>query len=126
MLRIEDLSFWEKSAYFEKIDFLIVGSGIVGMSTALFLRKKYTRAKIVIIERGYLPTGASSKNAGFTCFGSPTELYDDLKNIKEEEVWETFSNRYNGLKCLFELIPTKAIDYASCCLLYTSPSPRDR
>ena len=40
MLRIEDLSFWEKSAYFEKIDFLIVGSGIVGMSTALFLRKK--------------------------------------------------------------------------------------
>ena len=82
MLRIQDLSFWEKSAYFEKIDFLIVGSGIVGMSTALFLRKKYAHAKIVIIERGYLPTGASSKNAGFTCFGSPTELYDDLKNIK--------------------------------------------
>ena len=103
-----------KSAYFEKIDFLIVGSGIVGMSTAVFLRKKYTNANIVIIERGYLPTGASSKNAGFTCFGSPTELYDDLKNIKEKEVWETFSNRYNGLKCLFELIPRKAINYVSC------------
>lgn len=114
MLRIEDLSFWEKSAYFEKIDFLIVGSGIVGMSTALFLRKKYAHAKIVIIERGYLPTGASSKNAGFTCFGSPTELYDDLKNIKEKEVWETFSNRYNGLMCLFELIPPNAFDYVSC------------
>jgi glycine/D-amino acid oxidase-like deaminating enzyme len=114
MLRIEDLSFWEKSAYFEKIDFLIVGSGIVGMSTALFLRKKYADAKIVIIERGYLPTGASSKNAGFTCFGSPTELYDDLKSMKENEVWETFSNRYNGLKCLFELIPPKAIDYVPC------------
>tara|TARA_B100001059_G_C17822097_1_gene578955 strand:- start:1347 stop:2474 length:1128 start_codon:yes stop_codon:yes gene_type:complete len=113
MLRIEDLSFWEKSAYFEKIDFLIVGSGIVGMSTALFLRKKYTHAKIVIIERGYLPTGASSKNAGFTCFGSPTELYDDLQNIKEKDVWETFSNRYNGLKCLFELISPNAIDYVS-------------
>ena len=114
MLRIEDLSFWEKSAYFEKIDFLIVGSGIVGMSTALFLRKKYTDANIVIIERGYLPTGASSKNAGFTCFGSPTELYDDLKNMKENEVWETFSNRYNGLKCLFELISQEAINYVSC------------
>ena len=113
MLRIQDLSFWEKSAYFEKIDFLIVGSGIVGMSTALFLRKKYTHAKIVIIERGYLPTGASSKNAGFTCFGSPTELYDDLQNIKEKEVWKTFSNRYNGLKCLFELISPNAIDYVS-------------
>lgn len=78
------------------------------------MRKKYADAKIVIIERGYLPTGASSKNAGFTCFGSPTELYDDLKSMKENEVWETFSNRYNGLKCLFELIPPKAIDYVPC------------
>jgi len=114
MLRIEDLSFWEKSVYFENIDFLIVGSGIVGMSTALFLRKKYRDASIVIIERGYLPTGASSKNAGFTCFGSPTELYDDLKNMNESEVWETFANRYNGLKCLFELIPPNSINYVSC------------
>ncbi len=114
MLRIEDLSFWEKSTYFEKIDFLVVGSGIVGMSTALFLRKKYDTAKIVIIERGYLPSGASSKNAGFTCFGSPTELYDDLKTINESEVWETFANRYNGLKCLFELIPSSSINYVAC------------
>ena len=111
MLRIDELSFWEKSSYFDKIDFAIIGSGIVGMSTALFLRKKYKDAKIVILERGYLPTGASSKNAGFTCFGSPTELYDDLKTINEQLVWETFANRYNGLKCLFELVDQKSIDY---------------
>ena len=34
MLRIDELSFWEKTSYFENIDFLIIGSGIVGMSTS--------------------------------------------------------------------------------------------
>jgi gamma-glutamylputrescine oxidase len=114
MLRIDELSFWEKSSYFENIDFLIIGSGIVGMSTALFLKVKYPKAKIVIIERGYLPTGASSKNAGFTCFGSPTELYDDLQHISEHQVWETFSDRYNGLKSLFELVEPESIQYDAC------------
>ena len=114
MLRFDELSFWEKSSYFEKTDFLIIGSGIVGMSTALYLRKQYNDARIVIIERGYLPTGASSKNAGFTCFGSPTELYDDLKNIDEKTVWDTFSNRYSGLKSLFELVDDKTFHYEPC------------
>ena len=114
MLQIDQLSFWEKRSYFENIDFLIIGSGIVGMSTALFLRKKYKDSKITILERGYLPTGASSKNAGFTCFGSPTELFDDLKTMNEKLVWETFTNRYNGLKCLFELVSENAIKYSQC------------
>ena len=114
MLQINQLSFWEKRGYFENIDFLIIGAGIVGMSTALFLRKKYKNAKITILERGYLPTGASSKNAGFTCFGSPTELYDDLKTMNEKLVWETFSNRYYGLQCLFELVSQSEINYSAC------------
>lgn len=114
MLQIDQLSFWEKKSYFEEIDFLIIGAGIVGMSTALFLRKKHKNAKISILERGYLPTGASSKNAGFTCFGSPTELFDDLKTIDSKLVWETFSNRYYGLQCLFELVNQSSINYTAC------------
>ena len=114
MLRIDELSFWEKTSYFENIDFLIIGSGIVGISTSLYLKTKYPNAKIVILERGYLPTGASSKNAGFTCFGSPTELFDDLNTMDEHQVWETFSDRYHGLKCLFDLIDPKAIEYDPC------------
>jgi glycine/D-amino acid oxidase-like deaminating enzyme len=114
MLRIDELSFWEKTSYFENIDFLIIGSGIVGMSTSLYLKTKYPNAKIVIIERGYLPTGASSKNAGFTCFGSPTELFDDLNSMDEKLVWKTFSDRYHGLKCLFDLVDPKSIEYDPC------------
>ena len=104
MLRIDNLSYWEKSTYLENIDFLIIGSGIVGLSTAIFLKKKNKNYKVLVIDRGYLPTGASTKNAGFTCFGSPTELFDDLQNMNELTVWDTFSNRYMGLNTLFELV----------------------
>ena len=114
MLRIDNLSFWEKSAYLKNIDFLIIGSGIVGLSTSIFLKKRFKNSKVLVIERGYLPTGASTKNAGFTCFGSPTELYDDLKTMNESVVWDTFSNRYNGLKTLFELVPKENIEYQNC------------
>ena len=114
MLNIKDLSFWEKSLYFEGLDFTIIGAGIVGLSTAIFLKEKFPTSKILIIERGYLPSGASTKNAGFACFGSPTELYDDLSKISDEKVWNTFSLRYGGLKTLFELIDAKKFGYEKC------------
>ena len=114
MLRIDNLSYWEKSTYLENIDFLIIGSGIVGLSTAIFLKKKNKNYKVLVIDRGYLPTGASTKNAGFTCFGSPTELFDDLQNMNELTVWDTFSNRYMGLNTLFELVKKDKIAYREC------------
>ena len=67
MIPFSNLSYWERSIYTEGIDFTIVGSGIVGLSTALHLRKANPKAKITILERGYLPTGASTKNAGLAC-----------------------------------------------------------
>ena len=114
MLNNNELSYWEKSIYFEEIDFTIIGAGIVGLSTAIYLKEKFPASKVLILERGYLPSGASTKNAGFACFGSPTELHDDLQNISEENVWETFKMRHDGLKTLFELIDPKRIDYEKC------------
>lgn len=104
LLNIEQLSYWERKTYFEEVDFLIIGAGIVGFSTAIELKKKYPDAKILILERGYLPSGASSKNAGFACFGSVTELLDDLTKMDESNVWETVANRWNGLQNLKQLI----------------------
>jgi glycine/D-amino acid oxidase-like deaminating enzyme len=104
MLNIEQLSFWEKQTYFEEIDFLIVGAGIVGYSTAIHLREKYPNASILMLERGYLPSGASSKNAGFACFGSATELLDDLDQMDENTVWSTVQKRWEGLNYLKSII----------------------
>jgi len=114
MLFFNELSFWEREEYLKGIDFAIIGSGIVGMSTAIFLRKRYPTAKITILERGYLPTGASTKNAGFTCFGSPSELFDDLQKNTESQVWETFLLRYQGLQSLFQLVSSDKIDFSPC------------
>jgi gamma-glutamylputrescine oxidase len=113
LLNIEQLSYWERKTYFEEVDFLIIGAGIVGFSTAIELKKKYPDAKILILERGYLPSGASSKNAGFACFGSVTELLDDLTKMDESKVWETVANRWNGLQNLKQLIGEENLELES-------------
>jgi len=104
MLNIEELSYWERSQYFEGIDFLIIGAGIVGYSAALKLRTAHPIAKIVMMERGYLPSGASTKNAGFSCFGSASELLSDLETMSEETVWSTVEKRWKGLQRLTEIV----------------------
>ena len=114
MLFFNELSFWERKEYLNEIDFVIIGAGIVGMSTAVFLKKRFPSAKITILERGYLPSGASTKNAGFACFGSPTELFDDLQKNNEDKVWETFLLRYQGLQTLFSLVDKERINYQPC------------
>lgn len=111
MLEFSSLSYWERDRYISNNDFIIIGAGIVGYSTALELRKKYPDAKITILERGYLPTGASTKNAGFTCFGSPSELLDDLETSSEIEVQELIERRYSGLQILLERCGKSAINY---------------
>lgn len=111
MLPINQLSYWERQSYFEEIDFVVIGAGITGFNCALSLRKNHPNAKIVILERGYLPTGASSKNAGFACFGSATELIDDLKQMNEQEVWDTVQMRWEGLQKLRSVVGDKDLDF---------------
>ena len=83
-----NLSYWELKEWFSKIDFAIVGSGIVGLNCALQLKKIHPKATIIVLEKGMLPQGASTKNAGFACFGSLSEILDDLQSHTEEEVFK--------------------------------------
>ncbi|WP_439880035.1 NAD(P)/FAD-dependent oxidoreductase [Pontibacter sp. MBLB2868] len=105
------LSFWEKETYFGNIDVLIVGSGIVGLNAALHLKVSQPKLKILVSERGLLPTGASSKNAGFACFGSPSELLDDLSHHTEEQVFGLVARRWEGLQRLRKNLGDIKIDY---------------
>lgn len=109
-LNIEQLSFWERKTYFEDNEFVIIGAGIVGFSTAIELRKLHPTAKILILERGFLPSGASTKNAGFACFGSVTELLDDLTKSSEEQVFATVKKRWDGLQNIKHLVGEDAIE----------------
>lgn len=105
------LSYWEIKSWFTNVDFTIVGSGIVGLNCALSLRKKFHKSKILVLERGILPSGASTKNAGFACFGSVSEILDDLKSHSEEEVFELVKKRVDGLKFLRENLGDKNIGF---------------
>jgi len=106
-----NLSYWEYKTWLSNIDFAIIGSGIVGINCALSLRKKNPNSKIVVFERGILPSGASTKNAGFACFGSISEILDDLKTHSEEEVIQLVKNRVEGLKLLRNNLGDKQLDY---------------
>ncbi len=106
-----NFSFWEKKEWFSDVDFTVVGSGIVGLNTAITLRKKYPSAKIIVLERGVLPHGASTKNAGFACFGSISEILSDLNTHTEEEVLQLIEKRWKGLALLKQNLGANSIDY---------------
>lgn len=106
-----NLSFWEYKTWLSNIDFAIIGSGIVGLNCALELRKKHPKSKIIVFERGMLPSGASTKNAGFACFGSISEILEDLKNHSEEEVVQLVKSRVEGLKLLRKTLGDEQLNY---------------
>src|SRR6187402_709421 len=105
------LSYWELKNWFTNVDFTIVGSGIVGLHAGLRLREKYPESKILILEKGILPQGASTKNAGFACFGSISEIIEDLKSHSEEEVIQLIQKRWNGLQLLRKNLGDATIDF---------------
>ena len=106
-----NLSYWELKEWFSNIDFTIVGSGIVGLNCALQLKKIYPKARILILEKGILPQGASTKNAGFACFGSLSEIIDDLQTHSEQEVFELVKKRWEGLQLLRKNLGDRKIDF---------------
>lgn len=93
-------SYWERTAFFDDADVIVIGSGIVGLSAALHLKKKKPALNILVLERGFLPTGASTKNAGFACFGTVSEQLELLERASEEEVASLVAYKWQGLQRL--------------------------
>jgi gamma-glutamylputrescine oxidase len=93
-------SWWEISELHTRFDLIVIGAGLTGLFTSLFFKRNYPEKKILVLDRGYYPDGASTRNAGFACFGSAGELLDDLANEHEEEVLQRLHSRYRGLQKL--------------------------
>jgi len=105
-----NLSYWEKSSFIN-YDIIIVGGGLVGLSTAISIKEKAPHKRILVLERGLLPCGASTKNAGFACIGSLTELLDDLSMVSESEAIALVNLRKNGLLKLRQRLGDANIGY---------------
>ncbi|MBS9522941.1 FAD-binding oxidoreductase [Litoribacter alkaliphilus] len=106
------LSYWEKKNFIN-YDFIVVGAGIVGLSTAIHLKVKFPKKSVLVLERGIFPSGASSRNAGFACFGSLTEILDDLYHMDEDEVLELVARRFSGLSEIREVFGDHELGYES-------------
>lgn len=104
-------SYWEQQTFFNHYDVIIIGSGIVGLSAALHLKQQQPNLKITVLEKGFLPAGASTKNAGFACFGSVTELLSEIKTYGEETVFNLVAKRMKGLETLRENLGDDAISF---------------
>lgn len=110
MLRY-NLSYWERETFFKNFDVAVVGSGIVGLAAALHLKSMHPGLNVAILERGVLPAGASTRNAGFACFGSMTELLDDIARYGEDQVLTVVEKRWRGLQRLRALVGDENLDF---------------
>lgn len=108
---LSDTSYWESQQFLKGYDVLIIGSGIVGLNAAIRLKEASKNVKVGVLERGTLPNGASTKNAGFACFGSISELVEQKKKGDEQELLKLVEYRWRGLETLRNLLGEKAIKY---------------
>ncbi|HKK47076.1 MAG TPA: FAD-dependent oxidoreductase [Balneolaceae bacterium] len=104
-------SYWEQDSFLQPYDLIIVGAGIVGLSSALFYKRQHPEARVAVLERGFLPRGASTRNAGFACVGSISEHLADMGKESEENIKKRLFRRFNGLELLKKTLGEEAIGY---------------
>lgn len=108
------ITIWEKESFYATQDVLIAGSGLVGLWSAFYLKNKHPDLKVTILERGIIPTGASTRNAGFACFGSLSEVVSDGQMMGTEKMLELVEMRYKGLEKIQKHFRPKTIDFNLC------------
>jgi glycine/D-amino acid oxidase-like deaminating enzyme len=104
------LSFWERESSL-KYDYIIIGAGIIGLSAAITLKERSPHTSVLVLERGLLPAGASTKNAGFACFGTLTEILADMRLQGEETTLKLIEQRIRGLAMLRQRLGDGGLKY---------------
>ncbi|GLR16651.1 NAD(P)/FAD-dependent oxidoreductase [Portibacter lacus] len=106
------VSYWEAVTLLRDPDIVIIGGGLVGINAAISLKESQPDLDVLILERESFPLGASTRNAGFACFGSVTELLDDLEQDSEENVLSLLKSRVKGLGFLRNRVGDEHLHYS--------------
>lgn len=104
-------SYWESKQWLSDRNLVVVGGGIVGLSAALRVRELHPNWKITVIERHPFGGGGSTRNAGFACFGSATELREDRITLGDALALELVQKRWTGLQLLRKRLGDQALGY---------------
>jgi len=110
---LSNISVWENETYFAPQNIVIVGGGLMGLWTAITLKEQKPNLSITVVERNVTPLGASTRNAGFSCFGSPTELLHDAKTLGESAMLQIVEKRYKGIEKIKKYFGN-VIDFDAC------------
>lgn len=108
------LSFWEKDSYYADADIVIIGAGLMGLWSAYELKKAAPSLSITILEKNATPLGASTRNAGFACFGSLTELISDESTMGTAAMLSIVESRFKGIQKIRANFSDEAIQYDAC------------
>jgi len=108
------ISVWEKDAFYRDTDILIAGGGLMGLWTAFELLSRKPGIQVTICESRTLPALASTRNAGFACFGSPSEVWADLQVLGSDAAWEVVDMRYRGIAKIRQVLGDTTIDFDAC------------
>lgn len=95
-----DRSYWELKNWSSHYDLLIVGAGFTGLYTALYSKRKRPDWRIAVVDAGDYSRGASSRNAGFVCFGSPSEILSDIEAIGYDATIDLLRSRMIGCEAI--------------------------
>ncbi|MFN4008130.1 MAG: NAD(P)/FAD-dependent oxidoreductase [Chitinophagaceae bacterium] len=109
-----NISFWEQPVWYQPFDIIIVGAGILGLSCAIHAKQQHPTWRILVVEAHAIPTGASTRNAGFACFGSPTELLHDIEQTSESETLAIVEMRYKGIAQLRQWLGDEKLCFNPC------------
>ncbi|MES2774797.1 MAG: FAD-dependent oxidoreductase [Bacteroidota bacterium] len=108
------LSIWEKESFYKPVDIIITGSGLMGLWAAYELKSREPKLEILILDRNNIPMGASTRNAGFACFGSPTELLHNAETMGTFAMLDIVNARYRGIKKMRHVLGDTVIGFEAC------------
>ena len=107
-------SIWEMETFYRHRDVIIIGAGFTGLWTAISIKEKFPTASVLVVERSAIPMGASTRNAGFACFGSLTEIIADSGKMGWDQTLELVQMRFDGLQKIRNYFKSEEIDFELC------------
>ena len=104
-------SIWEQETFYRSRDVIIIGAGFTGLWTAISIKEKNPSTSVLVVERSSIPMGASTRNAGFACFGSLTEIIADSEKMGWAKTLDLVKMRFDGLQKIQKYFKPEEIDF---------------
>ena len=107
-------SIWELETFYRNRDVIIIGAGFTGLWTAISIKEKFQEKSVLVVERSSISMGASTRNAGFACFGSLTEIIADSEKMGWKKTLDLVKMRFDGLQKIQNYFRPEEIDFENC------------